>query len=44
MSEELMMSFKEHHLKYGERNSYMKKMICDILGYDENHMYNQILH
>lgn len=43
MSEELMMSFKEHHLKYGERNSYMKKMICDILGYDENHMYNQML-
>ena len=43
MSEELMLGFKEKHLKYSERNSYMKKMVCDVLGYDENHMYNQML-
>ena len=43
MSEELMNSFKEKCLKYNERSSYIKKMVCDVLGHDENHMFNQMV-
>lgn len=43
MSEELMMRFKENCLKYNERSSYIKKIVCDVLGHDENHMFNQMV-
>jgi len=43
MSNELMMAFKKNCLNYNEHNSYVKKIVCEILGYDENHMYNQMI-
>ena len=42
MSEEQMLKFKENVQMYNERNSYVKTVVCKVLGYDENHMYNQL--
>lgn len=43
MSEEQILSFKENVLNYNERKSYVKTIVCDILGYDENDMHNQLV-
>lgn len=42
MSESQMLMFSDSILNYSERNSYVKYIVCDILGYDINHRYNQI--
>lgn len=43
MSEELMLGFKKNIPSYNERKSYVKTIVCDVLGYDENNMYNQLV-
>lgn len=43
MSEEQMLSFKKNIPSYNERKSYVKTIVCDVLGYDENNMYNQLV-
>lgn len=41
MSEEMMLSYKNSLLNYCDRQTYVKMVVCGILGYDENHMYHQ---
>lgn len=43
MSSEFMESLYNSILNYNERNSYMKLVVCNILGYSEDHMYNQLM-
>ena len=43
MSEEQMLGFKNNIPSYNERKSYVKTIVCDVLGYDENDMHNQLV-
>lgn len=38
-----MLRFKVSIPKYNDRKSYVKTIVCDVLGYDENNMYNQLI-
>lgn len=41
MSEEIMLGYKKSLLNYCDRQTYVKMVVCGILGYDENNMYHQ---
>ena len=43
MSEEIMLGYKKSLLNYCDRQTYVKMVVCGILGYDENHMYHQMI-
>ena len=43
MSEEIMLGYKKSLLNYCDRQTYVKMVVCGILGYDENNMYHQLV-
>lgn len=43
MNEEIKKYLEEHTLSYNEKSSYIKKIICEILKYDENNGINQVI-
>ena len=43
MSEEIMLGYKKSLLNYCDRQTYVKMVVCGILGYSENNMYHQLV-